>query len=90
MAGHWMTITMLVFVSTGRSFPGGGSPGSGRHCWRPTRGNVPSLAVMRLRPWKAPTCAHTADPNPIPLPTGYYCGPTSTRCSISASWPPTL
>ena len=42
------------------------------------------------RPWKAPTCAPTADPNLIPLPMGCCCGPTFTRCSISASWLLTL
>ncbi len=89
-SGPSTTITMLVFVSTGRSFRGGGRPDSGRHCWRPIRASVPSLAVMQLRPWKAPTCAHTADWSPIRLPTDCSCGPTSTPCSISASWPPTL
>lgn len=59
-----------VFVSTGRSFPGGGSPASGRHCWRPTRGGVLSLAVMLLRPWKAPICARIGDQNPTPSVTG--------------------
>ena len=77
-----MTITMLVFVSTSRSFPGGGRPGSGRRCWRPTAGGVLSLAVMRLRPWKVPTCARTGDPNRMPLPTGCCCGLISIRCSI--------
>jgi putative restriction endonuclease len=31
----------------GRSSLGAGSPGSGRHCWRPTRDNVLSAAAMR-------------------------------------------
>ena len=86
-AGAWMTITMPVFASTGRSLPAAGSPGSGPRCWRPTRDDAPSPAATRLRPWKLPTCARTADRNPTPSPTGCCCGPTSTPCSISASWP---
>ena len=42
---------------------------------------------MRPRRWKAPTCARTRDRKPTPSPTGCCCEPTSTPCSISASWP---
>jgi hypothetical protein len=61
--GPWMTITMLVVVSTGRSLPGAARPSSGRRCWRPIAGGAPSLAVMRLRLWKVPIFAHAEDLN---------------------------
>ena len=70
MPGPWMTITMLVVVSTGRSFPGGGSPASRAALREAHQGGVLSLAVMRLRPWKAPICARIGDQNPTPSVTG--------------------
>ena len=69
---------------------GRGRPRSGRHCWRPTRGDVPLLDVTRPWPWKAPTCTPIGDPHRIRLLMGCCYGLTSTRCSISAFWSLTL